>query len=123
MGGSREKREKNAKLKLKQPNRSGQDPSRQTLIDLAEQRGILKAEQVGKAQDEPVEGSEDAEPLVGRLGESFLWSISLTMLHFTLDVLVSHQYAVEIDWSAIVMRAVQAFPRRPYLPCIETLLT
>jgi len=114
MGGSREKREKNAKLKLKQPNRSGPDPSRQTLIDLAEQHGILKAKQVGEAEDESNEVPGDTEPLVGRLGESFLWSISLTMLHFTLDVLVSHQYAVEIDWSAIVMRAVQAFPRRFY---------
>lgn len=94
------------KVKLKQPDRSGPDPSRQTLLDIAEQRGLLKAQ--GDEEDEGSGG--DGEPLIGRLGESMVWSISLTMLHFTLDVLVSHQFAVEIVWRDIVIRAAQAFP-------------
>jgi hypothetical protein len=90
---------KNAKIKLKQPDRSGPDPSQATLFDIAEKRGLLKEEDAA-----------EEEVLVGRLGESILWSFSITMLHFTLDVLVTHQYAQAISWTAIWMRAVQAFP-------------
>lgn len=96
---------KDAKIKLAQPNRSGPDPSQETLLEIAEQRGLLKAQQ---AAEEGLD--ESGEPLVGRLGESLLWSISLTMLHFTLDVLVANQYAVAIKWPALVARTAQAFP-------------
>jgi len=96
---------KDAKIKLARPDRSGPDPSQETLLELAEKRGLLKGQQ---AADEGLD--ESGEPLVGRLGESILWSISLTMLHFTLDVLVAHQYAVEIEWPALISRAAQAFP-------------
>jgi hypothetical protein len=110
--GKSAKERKDAKFKLKRPDRSRPDPSHQTLLDLAEQRGLLKP-QLGEEADN--EESEDDEPPVGRLGESILWSLSLTMLHFTLDVLVSHQYAVEIEWPAITTRAAQAFPGTPML--------
>lgn len=103
---AKQRREKETKLKLKQPNRSGPDPSRQTLLDLAEQRGLLNI-----PEDEEKDG-ESGEPLVGRLGESILWSISLTMLHFTLDVLVAHQYAVEIKWPDLLRRLATAFPSK-----------
>jgi hypothetical protein len=96
---------KDAKIKLAQPNRSGPDPSQETLLEIAEKRGLLKAQQ---AAEEGLD--ESGEPLVGRLGESLLWSISLTMLHFTLDVLVANQYAVAIKWPALVARTAQAFP-------------
>jgi hypothetical protein len=105
--GKSAKERKDAKFRLKQPDRSGPDPSQQTLLDLAEQRGLLKTQPSEKFGDEE---PEDEGPLVGRLGESVLWSLSLTMLHFTLDVLVSHQYAMEIEWPAIMTRAAQAFP-------------
>ena len=102
---ARNRKEKDIKIKLKQPCRSAPDPSHETLLDLAEKRGLLRT------QNEPRDGlGEDGEPLVGRLGESILWSISLTMLHFTLDVLVANQYAVEIKWPAIITRAGTAFP-------------
>ena len=104
------RKEKNVRIKLKQPDRSGPDPSYQTLLNLAEKRGLLVDEK-GKKY-EGLE-TEDEGPLIGRLGESIVWSISLTMLHFTLDVLVSHQYAVEIIWRDIVTRAAQAFPSKP----------
>ncbi len=93
------------------PNRSGPDPSQETLLDIAEKRGLLKAQQAAQ------EGlDENGEPLIGRLGESILWSISLTMLHFTLDVLVAHQYAVDIKWPALIRRGVQAFPSKLQRP-------
>lgn len=102
---ARHKKEKDPKVKLSHPDRSGPDPSQQTLLDIAQKRGLLKAEEYAQ------EGlDETGEPLIGRLGESILWSISLTMLHFTLDVLVAHQYAVDINWLAIIHRAAQAFP-------------
>ncbi|KAH8780553.1 hypothetical protein BGZ57DRAFT_24392 [Hyaloscypha finlandica] len=96
---------KDAKIKLAQPDRSGPDPSQETLLEIAEKRGLLKAQQ---AAEEGLD--ESGEPLVGRLGESLLWSTSLTMLHFTLDVLVANQYAVAIKWPALVARTAQAFP-------------
>jgi hypothetical protein len=104
---ARNRKEKIPKIKLKQPDRSGPDPSEQTLLDIAEQRGLLKAQQAAETGEE-VENNE--EPLIGRLGESVLWSVSLTMLHFTLDVLVAHQYAVAIKWPELITRSFQAFP-------------
>jgi hypothetical protein len=106
---ARNRKEKEPKIKLAHPNRSGPDPTQQTLLDLAEQRGLLK----GQADDE--EGMDDEEPLVGRLGESILWSMSLTMLHFTLDVLVANQYAMQIIWPDLISRTAQAFPSEPFL--------
>lgn len=107
------KERKDAKFKLKQPDRSGPDPSQQTLLDLAEQRGLLNARPGEKVDDGEL---GDEEPLIGRLGDSIMWSLSLTMLHFTLDVLVSHQYAMEIDWHAVIKRAAQAFPSTLLVP-------
>jgi len=105
----RKKDEKKAeKIKLAHPDRSGPDPSNETLLDLAEKRGLLNI-----PQSEREDGlDESGEPLVGRLGESVLWGVSLTMLHFTLDVLVANQYAVAIKWPALATRTMQAFPSK-----------
>jgi len=104
---ARHRKQKDGKIKLSHPDRSGPDPTQETLLDMAEKRGLLKT-----AEDEQeVEGlDENGEPLIGRFGESFLWSVSLTMLHFTLDVLVAHQYAVAIKWPELLNRTAQAFP-------------
>ena len=114
---ARQRREKEVKVKLRQPDRSGPDPSHESLLDLAEKRGLLKAKGIGEKATGYNEPNEE-EPLVGRLAESFLWSISLAMLHFTLDVLVSHQYAVEIVWPQIIGRAAKALPSK--LPDLGT---
>ena len=77
---------------------------------MAEQHGLLNIPQaVGK---DKAESAEDEEPLIGRLGESMLWSVSLTMLHFTMDVLVARQFAVEMEWDKLITRSAQAFPGR-----------
>jgi hypothetical protein len=111
-------RKKDAKIKLAHPDRSGPDPSRETLLDIAEKRGLLKAQQAAE------EGLDDSgEPLVGRLGESILWSISLTMLHFTLDVLVANQYAVAIKWPVLIARTAQAFPSKLHSSTSRGVLT
>jgi len=96
-------------IPLQQPARSRPDISQETLFDIAEKRGLLKEKNGASilANDGFIEESND--PPIGRLGEAFLWSISLTMLHFTFDVLVQHQYAVEISWRKIVRSSLQAF--------------
>ena len=111
-------RKKDAKIKLAHPDRSGPDPSQETLLEIAEKRGLLRAHQGAE------EGlDESGEPLVGRLGESILWSVSLTMLHFTLDVLVANQYAVAIKWPALFTRTAQAFPSKLQSSIARTMLT
>ncbi|TVY49069.1 hypothetical protein LOCC1_G001362 [Lachnellula occidentalis] len=105
---ARNRKEKDPKIKLKQPDRSGPDPSRETLLQLAGEHGLLDIPQaVGKDKAKP---AEDEEPLIGRLPESAFWSISLTMLHFTMDVLVARQFAVEMEWDNLMTRSAQAFP-------------
>ena len=104
---ARQRKENNVKIKLKQPDRSGPSPSEETLLSMAEKRGLLKTPDDG-LKDENLD-----EPVIGRLAESILWSITLTMLHFTLDVLVTHQYSVELSWPVIIKRSAQAFPSMP----------
>lgn len=106
---ARNRKEKGSNIRLKQPDRSGPDPTQQTLLDLAEQRGLLKIPK--EEENEGIEGlDENGEPLIGRLAESIFWALSLTMLHFTLDFLVAHQYAIDIKWHEIVVRTAQTFP-------------
>ena len=88
------------------PDRSGPDPSQETLLEIAAKRNLLRT-QIDREKELE---AEEAEVLVGRIGESILWSVSLTMLHFTLDVLAMNQYAIDINWSKVVKRASQAFP-------------
>lgn len=102
------------KYKLKHPDKSGPDPTVETLLDIAAKRNLSEAQRQRQAELD----AENAEVLVGRLGESFLWAISLAMLHLTLDVLVTHQYAQEIVWRDILMRTVQASPGKSVVHCV-----
>ena len=54
-------------------------------------------------------GQSDDE-LLGPLGQALLSSVTLTMLHFTLDVLVHHQYRTEVAWDSIAWKTITAFP-------------
>ena len=58
----------------------------------------------------PQEYSVLADNPIGRFGEAFFYALTLTMLHFTLDVLVHHQYRQEIGWTLIIQRTVITFP-------------
>jgi len=109
---ARQRKEKEAKLKLSQPDRSGPDPTQETLFSIAEKRGLAKAQRDRQAELDAAKGTnnDNGDPLIGRLGDAILWSISLTMLHFTLDVLVSNQYAVDIKWDKIAIRTGQFLP-------------
>ena len=41
--------------------------------------------------------------------EAMLWTVTMAMGHFTFDVLVQHQYAVEIKWPEVCTRAATAW--------------
>ncbi|KAI9733198.1 MAG: hypothetical protein M1818_007316, partial [Claussenomyces sp. TS43310] len=95
-----------SKIRFVQPDRSGPRPDQETLLDIAQAQGLFhKAKQDGQQEPE----TDEADPLIGRTGESVMWSISLSMLHFTFDVLVQHQYAVDIQWPSTCKRGLQAF--------------
>ncbi|KAJ9151897.1 Deacetylase-like protein [Pleurostoma richardsiae] len=126
---ARKRKEKSAAgIKLRQPDRSG--PSEKTLLEIAQERELFqqaekrqqKLQQAagqkrtsvadGREAEEAEDSEEDEEPIsptVDRVMEALLYTVSLTMLHFTLDLLVQNQYAVEIVWWNIFKRAGQAF--------------
>ncbi|KAK7717702.1 hypothetical protein SLS64_003197 [Diaporthe eres] len=117
----RERKEKRAKnIKLKQPDRSG--PTDKTLFDIAQERNLFKQAAAkerknkrqhgeGAEEDDGEEEEEEEEgipPGAERILETLLYTVSLTMLHLTLDVLVQQQYAIEIEWFKIIQRDLQA---------------
>ncbi|KAH8780939.1 hypothetical protein F5883DRAFT_166935 [Diaporthe sp. PMI_573] len=112
----RERKEKRAKnIKLKQPDRSG--PTDKTLFDIADERNLFKQaaakERQNKRQRGEAVSEDDDDDDQGlstgaeRILETLLYSVSLAMLHLTLDVLVQQQYALEIEWFKIIQRALQ----------------
>lgn len=107
------------KFKLAQPDRSG--PNSKTLLDLYEEKKSLlehgqpfdKRYEDGAVRDESGNileaGLGDGEP-IGPIGNAIFWSISLAMVHFTLDVLVYNQYRQNIDWWDIFQRTFTILP-------------
>lgn len=112
----RERKEKRAKnIKLKQPDRSG--PTDKTLLDLANERDLFKQAAAKERQNKRQDGEEDEDeddegeglpPGAERILETLLYSVSLAMLHLTLDVLVQQQFALEMEWFKVIQRALQA---------------
>lgn len=116
---TRKARKAAADIKLAQPDRSG--PTEQTLLDIAQEHKLFEqADQHpanqrkrrnnagGPGRDNGNAGDEALSPTAERLMDALLWTVSLAMLHFTLDVLVQHQYAMEISWHEIILRAFVA---------------
>ncbi|KAI1742109.1 hypothetical protein F4680DRAFT_446183 [Xylaria scruposa] len=111
---TRKERKAAAEIKLAQPDRSA--PSEETLLNLAQERNLFE-----QADQHPANrrrknggggGDDDGElsPTAERIMDALLWTVSLAMLHFTLDVLVQHQYAMEyISWPQTITRALVAF--------------
>lgn len=115
---ARRRREQSpSSIKLKQPDRAG--PSEKTLLQLADERGLFEEAQKKEAsnkkkratqKEQPEDEAElELPPAVERTFETLLWAVSLTMLHFTLDVLVQHQYSADrVVWPKVWARAGQA---------------
>ncbi|KAI0178299.1 hypothetical protein BJ166DRAFT_601010 [Pestalotiopsis sp. NC0098] len=122
------KERKAAQIPLAQPDRSA--PSNKTLLELAQERQLFEQADVRQRkldvkpparapqhgaddddaddEDEEEEGSAELSSSAERILDVLLWAISLSMLHFTLDVLVQHQYAVRISWVQIISRTATA---------------
>ncbi|RYP70992.1 hypothetical protein DL771_005087 [Monosporascus sp. 5C6A] len=113
---TRKERKAEDTIKLQQPDRSG--PTGATLLELAQERKLFEEadRRQGKLRPKKDDDDEDAAipPTVDRIMETILWSTSLAMLHFTFDLLVQRQYAMEISWSQIATRTVQAFAGELY---------
>ena len=125
---ARRRRERSpSDIKLTQPDRSG--PTEKTLLEIAQARGLFdqakqREQEIGKKAvriprprkdgDDSGEDDEDDDevglpPGAERVLETLLWSVSLSMLHVTLDVLVHQQYSVDkIVWPSVVTRFGQA---------------
>ncbi|KXJ88925.1 hypothetical protein Micbo1qcDRAFT_177959 [Microdochium bolleyi] len=114
----KEKKSANPHYKLAQPDKSG--PTEKTLLEIAQERNLFAQADKRQAKlargtdgddsesdedDSDAEGSE-LPGSVDRFMEAFLWSVSLTMLHFGLDVLVHQQYAMEFSWHQVILRSI-----------------
>lgn len=110
------RKERRAKdIKLSQPDRSG--PTEKTLLQLAEERNLfnmadqqqLRNDQAkGKAASSKPDEDDELSPAAERIMEALLYAVCMAMLHFTLDYLVQHQYAMEIEMPKIVQRSLVA---------------
>lgn len=117
-------------IKLAQPDRSG--PKAKTLLEIAEEKNALLEKgqpfPKSKAPPRPANGEgegegaaaagDDDDPF-GQVGDAILYSTTLTMLHFTLDVLVYNQYSQGIVWAEAFRRAAVAFP----IMCVSVYMT
>ncbi|KAI1188344.1 hypothetical protein F5B17DRAFT_429639 [Nemania serpens] len=106
---TRKERKAAAEIKLAQPDRSVLPE--QTLLGLAQERNLFEqADQHPANRRRRKDDHDDGElsPTADRIMDTLLWTVSLAMLHFTLDVLVQHQYAMDIVWPDIVTRALIA---------------
>ncbi|MCJ1309004.1 hypothetical protein MMC25_002659 [Agyrium rufum] len=70
--------------------------------------GILT--ELSESEDVASRDNLDDEELIGPVGEALLYIVTLTMLHFTLDVVAHQQYREEIDWRMITRRTLTVSP-------------
>lgn len=109
------------KIKMAKPDRS--KPQGKTMLDLYDEKKALLdqgqpfdakyndsrvRDEGGNILEAGLTGPDD-EP-IGPLGNAVFWSITLAMIHFTLDVLVYNQYAQEIIWPSIFKRTATILP-------------
>ncbi|MCJ1352905.1 MAG: hypothetical protein MMC33_002889 [Icmadophila ericetorum] len=120
-----------SEIPLARPNRD--QPKAKTLYEIAAERqtslqggtpfnpvdgkvpsGPMKTVQIntdGTISDVLPEGPSQAEDEpIGELGQALFHALTMTMLHFTLDVLVHHQYRETISWDMIAQRTAINFP-------------
>lgn len=117
---ARQRKEKSVKdIKLQQPDRSG--PTKETLVDFAKGRDLF-AEADRRQRELNGEGPL-LSPQAERIFETILWTGVIATVHFTFDVLVQRQYAMEVDWFAIVQRTFTAWFCKISAICTDFLLT
>ena len=101
-------------IELRQPDRSG--PKGKTLLDIAAERNLLREK---PAETDIIEtdiaalnetAAADSDP-IGPLGQAIFLASTFSMLHFTLDVVVYHQYRQSIVWNDIYRRTAMVVPQ------------
>ena len=109
------------KLKMAKPDYDARPAKGTTLLDLYEQKKELleKGQPFDNKYSDGIPRGEsgnildvglgDNEP-ISPVGNAFFWSVCLTMLHFTLDVMTYNQYAQDIIWPAIFRRSGTILP-------------
>ncbi|KAH7241958.1 hypothetical protein BKA59DRAFT_219667 [Fusarium tricinctum] len=103
---ARQRKEKSAKdIKLEQPDRSA--PNKETLVDFAKGRDLF--EEADRRQRELNGEGPLLSPRTERIFETLLWTGIIATLHFTFDVLVQRQYAMDLDWPVIIQRTLTAW--------------
>jgi len=109
---TRRERKADSEVKLAHPDRSG--PSEKTLLDIAQEQKLFEqadrhpANQ-RKRRSDAADSEAELSPIAERIMDTLLWTVCLAMLHFTMDVLVQNQYAMDISWPQITSRALVAF--------------
>ncbi|KAK4232192.1 chitin deacetylase [Podospora fimiseda] len=121
------KEESIEKIKLKQPDRSG--PTDKTLLELADERNLFaqaeRRQNELKSSNDDEDDEDDEEegrlsPRAERILETLLWTVCLSMLHFTLDTLVHHQSEfVRVDMRNWIADSSRCFP--VFSPLVYTL--
>lgn len=107
------------KIKMVKPDRS--KPKEKTLLDLYEEKKSLLEHgqpfdpkyEDGKVRDEGgniLEAGLEVDEPIGAFEQAVFWCVVLSMLHFTLDVLVYNQYRQEIEWPEIWKRTFTMLP-------------
>ncbi|KAI9667488.1 MAG: hypothetical protein M1821_000304 [Bathelium mastoideum] len=100
-------------IELRHPDRSG--PKGKTLLDIAAERNLLNekpsATDVVETDISALAESPPDEDPIGPLGQAIFLASTLSMLHFTLDVLVYHQYRQSIEWNDIIKRTAMVVPQ------------
>lgn len=100
--------ETSSDIPLAQPDRSG--PQNKSLFDLAAERQDELIAQADAINQKRSQASDGIRPTEVPFANALLYAVTLSMLHFTLDVLVYHQYAQEIYWDEIFARVGIFFP-------------
>lgn len=123
---------KSSEIPLSQPSR--QTPESKTLLEIAAERQaqlqhgepfpsvvadsssppLISATQINPdgtlTEISPEGDSQFTDDPIGPFGQALFFTLTLSMLHFTLDVLVHHQYRQAIGWDLIVQRTLITFP-------------
>ena len=102
-------------IPLAQPNRDA--PASHTLLDVASERSDASHAKNKRPppkknfvrQTDDLYSIRGAPQEIGPLGEAIAYALSLSMIHFTLDVLVHSQFAEHVEWGAIAIRAAIGF--------------
>lgn len=79
-------------------------------MDLAADRQDELIQQADAINEQRRQASDGINPTESPLANALMYSVTLSMVHLTLDVLVYHQYAQEIFWHEIFARLAIIFP-------------